>query len=480
MRVDRDVEILNGPIGAGKTRTIFTKLILRAAAQKPSTRDGVRKFKVCVVHANYRQLWRSTLPSWWKLMPRDAGEFTGAENAPAKHVVDFVLPDGSLVRFQIDFIAIGENAAEDVMRGYEPTAFFLNECDLLAEDVYTFARGRVGRYPDMSEGGPSWYGVVADCNAPELNAWLYQRVFLDKPADADDPDAERFSQYGVLLRQPSALSPEAENIPNLPPGYYAKQRRGQPRWYIARMIENKPGYSRAGKPIYPEFNDQLHVADHILQPIPGLALKIGLDAGGTPAACFGQRMPNGQWRIYRELTTEAKSVTGALRFADMIAKCLHENFEGITEIQAWADPSAAYGADKHAGEASWIEIVSARAALRVDPAPTNQQLPRWEAVRRPLTMLIDAGVPALLLSPACPVLREGFNSGYRFRKLAGVDTERYSTEVDKNEYSHPHDSLQYLLSAGGEDIEIRGRAAAQEQDLASRIRDAQHDWNPLG
>jgi hypothetical protein len=124
---------------------------------------------------------------------QNAGDWTGAENGPAKHVFTFGLPDGTLVDFQIDFIAIGENAAEDVMRGYEPTAFFLNELDLLAEDVLTFARGRVGRYPDMEEGGPSWHGILADCNAPERTSWLYQNIFQK---EAELPDV-------LLLRQPS-------------------------------------------------------------------------------------------------------------------------------------------------------------------------------------------------------------------------------------------------------------------------------------
>jgi hypothetical protein len=170
---------------------------------------------------------------------KTAGEWNGAENGPAKHVTTFQLPDQTKVLFQIDFIAIGENAVEDVMRGYEPTAFFLNELDLLAEDVLTYARGRVGRYPDMEEGGPSWYGILADCNAPERTSWLYQNIFTNTPPDV------------LLLRQPSALSEDAENISNLPPGYYTKQLANQKQWYIDRMIKNKPGASRDGKPVIP-------------------------------------------------------------------------------------------------------------------------------------------------------------------------------------------------------------------------------------
>jgi hypothetical protein len=464
MRELRDVNMLNGPIGAGKTRTNFSKAIKLACRQRQSSRDGVRKFKLCVVHANYRQLWRSTLPSWFKLLPKTAGEWTGAENGPAKHVTTFALPDKTEVLFQIDFIAIGENAAEDVMRGYEPTAFFLNELDLLAEEVFTFARGRVGRYPDMDEGGPSWYGILADCNAPERTSWLYQNIF-EKAAELPDV---------LLLKQPSGLSPQAENVSNLPPGYYSKQMAGQPQWYIDRMIKNKPGASRDGKPVYSEFSDELHYADRVLDPVIGLPLRIGIDAGGSPAAVLGQKLPDGRWWILDELVSEQG--TGAIRFGRDLARLLKDRYPDWRTIKAWADPSSDFGADKKMGEASWLDICATEAGIRVDPAPTNALLPRLEAVRLPLTKLID-GKPELLLSSRCPVLHEGFNSGYNYRKMQVPGATRFSEDPDKGKFSHVHDALQYLLSAGGEDLEIRGRR--EESAQSQRQARHEHDWDPF-
>jgi hypothetical protein len=464
MRETRPVNILNGPIGAGKTRTNFSKAIRLAALQVPSRQDGLRKFKLCVVHANYRQLWRSTLPSWFKLIPKDQGEWTGAENAPAKHVIRFALPDGSEVLFQVDFIAIGENAAEDVMRGYEPTAFFLNELDLLSEEVYTFARGRTGRYPDMSEGGPTWHGILADCNAPERSSWLYENIF-QKVKDLPDVN---------LLIQPSGLSDAAENLENLPPNYYTGQMSGQPAWYVARMIKNIPGFSREGKPVFMEFNDDLHFAGCALAPVPGLPLRIGIDGGGSPACVIGQKLDNGQWLILDELVCEQG--TGAMRAGRDLARLLADRYPGWRIVKGWADPASQYGADDKMGEKSWMEIFATEAGMTVVPAPTNSLLPRLEAVRLPLTRLID-GKPELLLSSRCPVLHEGFNSGYQYRKMQVPGATRYTEEPDKNKFSHPMDALQYLLSAGGEDLEIRGR---KEQDL-NRLRHVRHqtDWDPF-
>lgn len=469
MHCSNDVEMLNGPIGAGKTRTVFVKAIRRARQQQPSSVDGIRKFKLCVVHANYRQLWRSTLESWFKLMPRSTGDFIGTKDGPATHTITFRPADGILVDFRVDFLAIGENAAEDVMRGYEPTAFYLNECDLLAEDVYTFARGRAGRYPDMAEGGPTWYGILADCNAPQLSSWLYKKVFKQRSAGVS------------LFRQPSALSPNAENLRNLPAGYYAKQIEDQDESYVARMVENKPGYSSDGQAIYrKDFVDddssRSNVSRNPLRYDSRLNLYIGVDPRTHPSIVFGQRMPSGQWRILRELVCEKG--TGPIRVGELLAQTLKEHyFEALPEqIRAWCDPSATYGADKEAGEQTWLEICEFHAGIRILPCETNAWDARYEAVRVPMAKSIDKH-PALLFDPDnCPTLREGANSGYRRKKLPNG---QFSDDPEKNEYADVHDALQYLMLGGGEDSDIRGRRQVEQARAGAPRPVEDHDWDPL-
>ena len=473
-----EVQIFNGPVGGGKTTGALMKLINIAGAQMPSLRkqarnsEGrlvpVRLAKFCVVRDTYRQLWRSTLPSWFKRVPQNVGNFKGAENAPCTHRVNFEMGDGSIVDFWADFVAIGDNAVEDVLRGYEPTGFLLEEMDLLSREVLMYARGRFGRYPDIADGGPTWSGIIGTCNAPEFESWLHQDLFTKSTAELRDLKTE-------LFIQPSGLSPNAENLANLPGGrgYYEQQMRGAPDWYIKRMVENRPGFSRSGQPVYTDYEDERHCARDDLETLLGLPLIIGMDGGGSPAAVLMQRTSRGVWRVLDELVSEHG--TGAVRFGKLLRQRLHDRFPHVSTVICYADPACFYGADKDGTEKNWAEVVAATAAVTIRPAPTNDPQMRWDAVRRPLTESVDGG-PSFQLSPRCTKLRVGFNSGYRFRKRNMSDI-RFDERADKNDFSHPHDALQYGIAGGGEFVEIRKRVGQQQRRIQAEPH--VHDWDPF-
>jgi hypothetical protein len=492
------VQLLNGPVGSGKTTERLIKGLTLAAKQAPSPRRTVkfkdpgtgriiearpRMVKMCCVRDNYRQLWRSTLPSWWKRVPKEAGEWVGADNGPASHRQFFDLGDGTIVDFQADFIAIGENAVEDVMRGYEPTFWYLNELDLLAEEVLTYARGRAGRYPDIADGGPTWYGVLADCNAPEFENWLYTRSEIDeatgkrKKGIFQMTPAELEAEGVQLFIQPGGRSPQAENLDNLPQGYYVTQCKGAAQWYVSRMVDNRPGYSRSGKPVHPEFNQHQHVAKDELEP-ENSPLVIGFDPRTIPSAIFMQRRPNGQRRIVDEL--QGAQNMGPRRFGKLVAQLLHDRYPFLRpgSIRGMCDPSAQYGADKEDGEQPWIEIVAEIVGIRIDPAPSNNIDVRREALKTPLGQLID-GEPALLISPRCATTIAGLNSGFRYReiKMPGGGS-RHSDEVEKNHYADVCEAAEYACLSDGAELEIFERREAQMRSTSQRT--AQDDWQPFG
>ena len=70
--------------------------------------------------------------------------------------------------------------------------------------------------------------------------------------------------------------------------------------------------------------------------------------------------------------------------------------------------------------------------------------------------MID-GEPGLLLSPHCRVLRKGFAGGYHYARVRMSGDDRYHDRADKNEFSHPHDALQYVMLGAGEGRALLGR-----------------------
>lgn len=432
-----------GPIGSAKTSVSLIKLLLAACQQKPNS-SGVRYTKFAVIRDTYRNLWNTTIASWKSWIPLTIGEFSGGKNEPGKHHLRFNLSDGTIVDTLIEFIAIGDNNVEDVMRGWEGTGAYLNEADRLAEDVFHYVYGRVGRYPSIPACGvkASWYGVWCDMNAPDEENYMADLFIFHKPDDY------------AFYQQPGGREPNAENLQNLPDGYYTKQLSGQTDYYIRRMIDNKLGYSRDGQPVYPEYNDTMHVANNPLMPITGLPIDIGFDCGLTPAGVIGQQDSTGHWRILKEIIADG---IGAKRFGELVARVLNTDFKGFKIRSCTCDPA---GMSKSAGdenERSWRDIVANTTRLYIRPAPTNAITPRLDCVKMVLNRMID-GTPGFILNPDCRVLRKGFNSGYRFKKVADSNTKvLISDSPDKNEYSHPHDALQYLLLGAGEYNETMGR-----------------------
>lgn len=448
------VRAIMGPIGSGKTTACLMDVTLYAALrQNPSPIDGVRRLKCTVIRDTLINLKRTTIPSWHKNFPETLGDWSGGDKGPWEHRLRFDLRGGSAIDMVVAFIGIGDNAIEDVCRGLETTTAYLNEADLLAPDVLPFIKGRLGRYPEARHGRPAWSGLVCDFNAPDMDNWTY-RDFVEAPKEGF-----------AFFRQPSGLSPKAENLHNLPDGYYAEAASGMPDWYVRRMIRNEFGYSRDGKPVFEaEFSDDLHVARVELAPAAGLPIVLGCDGGLTPAAVIWQEMPDGQWRALDEITTER---AGPKAFGRELARLLKHRYEGVPIGGAWGDPAATYGADRGAGERDWLAIVSAESGVRFRAAPTNKLIPRLEAWREPMRRLIDGDKPGLLVSPRCRVTRKALNASYRYRRVMIGTAERFSDEPEK---SHPFsdviDAGGYGLLGGGVHAEVMGRRRAGRAQAA--------------
>jgi hypothetical protein len=360
--------------------------------------------------------------------------------------------DTNVVSHSRKLLLSGRTEAD--LRGAELTGAWLNEVSEIPKNVVTFAAGRVGRYPAVKDGGPTWSGMIADSNAWDQDHWLHA-LYTEPPKGW-----KFFRQAGAVLKLTGQWepNPDAENLKHLPPEYYTRMLAGQSEDWIRVYLGNEFGFSIDGKVVYPEWSDSMHVAPQPLPAIPDLPLHIGLDFGLTPAAIIGQRTSRGQWRIIDELIAEDM---GLVRFSEILAQLLAERYAGFKDVHAWGDPAG--NARSQTDEKSCLEVVREYAAIPCQPAPTNEFSIRREAVASSLTRLID-GVPAFLLSPRCKALRKGFAGGYHYKRLKVSGDDRYHDKPDKNASSHPHDALQYLLSGGGEGAALlrpRGKPMAK-------------------
>ncbi len=442
------VRALLGPVGGGKSVACIFDSLKNAASmpvclpERPGS-PGVIRFKIAIIGQTYGQMERNLFPTWTEWLPKDGGdwtdaEFTGGGGRFASHKIGFdVLRGGKRVEVQFEaiFAAIGEYAVESFMRGFEVSAFWLYEMDLLPREVLPQALFRVGRFPPkptLPEGQEFRPYVIGDLNAPDIDSWFYEDFEEDRP------------ETWALYKQPSGRSPRAENIHNLPPGYYDRQisALGKKPNLIKRYVDAMYAPSGDGEPVYPEYSDDLHLSKEELKPVPKIPIKLGLDQGVQRPACIGgQRLANGQLRVLFEVVPGRR---GPKRFAEAIKQEVAEIAPGHFIEMGWADPAGFTGADQEGGELAWAEIVAAELGIPILPAPSNEISLRLDSVRDDLTYHIDGNTPALLISRRCKMLRKGFASHYRYQHQRVGNLQKTSDKPEKNDYSNPHDALQYL------------------------------------
>lgn len=162
--------------------------------------------------------------------------------------------------------------------------------------------------------------------------------------------------------------------------------------------------------------------------------------GNTPACIIMQMTPRGQLRVLDELISEEMGIE---RFARDVVRpyLVSKKYQGMGYASV-GDPAG--GARAQTNEVTCFQMLEMQ-GFRTEAAPSNKFLTRREAVSWFLTKMVD-GEPGFLMSNTCSVLRKGFMGGYQYRRMRIGDGDRFTETPDKNEYSHPHDCVQYGCS----------------------------------
>lgn len=461
---------------SGKSVGCVMTLLKHAMEQEPDRR-GARPTRFAIVRNTYRMLEDTTKKTVFEWLPPGvAGTYRVSTNT---FMLNFELKDGTRLESEWMFRALDTPADVRNLASLELTGVWLNEYRDIQSAIFINLLGRIGRYPSRQKTvPPTWTGVVMDTNPPPTSSYWYQ-LFEDEAGEEETSAlADIMARLGqpdrplkLLIKQPSGLSAAAENVENLPPGYYAMQvalNQDKSSEWIKVHVHGEYGYVQDGLPVYPEFSAASHIAPHPLLALPGRKLTLGMDFGLTPGCVVCQQNAHGQWLALRELTAVNMGIE---RFAESLLPKLREWFPDHWEYEVWADPAGQQRAQTD--EKTCFQVLRA-AGFIVRPGPVDLAT-RLGSVRRVLNRMVD-GRPGILIDARCRMLIRGFQGEYRYRVIRG-QSERYDELPDKNAVSHIHDALQYALGAF-EGPAMQGRAPRK---WGAVVQTAQRPFHkPLG
>ena len=461
MRSKGFVRGIMGPVGSGKSYACCAELWRRAVQQKPSPRDGIKYSRFAIVRNTHPMLRTTTLKTWMELMPEHI--WGNVKYAPpiTHHIKLPSKGDAAGIDCEVIFLALDDPKDVRKLLSLELTGAWVNECRELPKAVIDGLTHRVGRYPTKADGGPTWHGVILDSNPCDTDHWYFNLAegkdrptgkyaweFFKQPPGVmevetdevpeDMPEASGFIQAaGKWWR----TNPKAENLKNLPTGYYEQLLGGKKLDWIKCYAKGDYTYVQEGMPIWPEYDDTSMSMD--LEPEPGIPIQVGLDFGLTPAAVFAQRMPNGRWHVLHELVTFDM---GLNRFVQMLKDDMGIYFPKY-QFMIWGDP-AGEQRDQIYETTAFDHMRTMDMLAR--PCATNDFKVRREAMAIPMQRLIE-GKPGFLVNKKCERLRKSLSGGYHFKRVSmGAGQERYRSTPNKNEHSHIGDAAGYCLLGGGE------------------------------
>jgi hypothetical protein len=448
------VKVIQGPVGSG-TSSACCLHIYQQALEQHRQADGKQRFRVYVLRETYAKLEETTIKTWLDWFPeKEFGRFYWSK--PFRHEIRV----GPL-ELDVIFVAMEDIAdAAAFFKSLEPSLIWINEGQFTAFSIINEAVDRVSppRYPAVKDGGCVWGGLILDTNAPPADHWI-PIMRGDVPAPdwmtEDQKNSMKRPDNWRFYMQPAGLlevfenkvlkgyepNPDAENLKYLPANFYMEKIGGKTKSWIDANIMNRSSVVVDGKPVYPDFRREAHVADRNLEPIPGLPIIVGIDFGRQPAASCWQNL-RGRWILLREIIGRDM---GANKFAPIVKGDVATHFPDY-EVHFWGDPTG--GLAGQANDDTPFKVFRQHGmVVRAAPGQNLNSL-RKEAVETILCRTVE-GKPAMLVDPRCITFITGMAGGYHYKRVQ-VSGERYADEPNKNQYSHVCESAEYAVLGGGE------------------------------
>jgi len=444
MQSDARFRLLHGPFRSGKSVTSMVEIVKRAMQQKRD-KTGYRRTRWAVVRNTMPQLRDTTMKTWFDWFP-DGGGAGWYKETGKTFFLEF-----DDVRAEVLFRALDDAADVKNLLSLDLTGAYINESRETAREILEGLDGRIGQYPKMDDGGPTWYGMWADTNPPEEGSYMWAMM---EGLDPDDMTKKKSNGW-IVFRQPGGMvrcqageiaevvlkngwalrtNSNADNIKNLIPGYYGNLAKDKADEYVKVFIMGLYGQSKAGKPVHPLFDPDFHISRDILIPNRHLLLLIAADFGHTPAFALKQQDAYGRVLTLDEIATEGMGLDRAIK--TRLKPLLNNKYDGFN-IRVTGDPAGNTGAQTD--EKSCVDIFNMNGFKRVKFAYSNNPIHRMNATDHFLQRRTEVGA-GYLIGPNCPYLIRGMKGGYHYKiSKTGIT----STEVDKNIFSHICEAGQY-------------------------------------
>lgn len=291
--------------------------------------------------------------------------------------------------------------------------------------------GVLGRIRKWGRAGGHRRLLCTSLPPPTTRHWFHTLFYDKRPLmkSVSDEIVKQVTDQLSLYKLPAV-----ENLPNLPPGYYETQMTFlTSEDQIARFIKGEVGSGYGPAAIYNEqWNDQVHIAN--IEPIKG-PMIMGIDGGLDATAVWLQIQPSGRLFVLDELSTHGLG----LEDFGLAAQQRGNQMFGPRHYDYWADPAIFSRSQNDAKDGAWY---LRQVGVTCRPAPQDPKV-RIGAVRTWLSRMSSMG-PLFQINPRCELLIEGFRGAYHWKLANG---QPIIGTIDKNEFSHPHDALQYPLAA---------------------------------
>jgi hypothetical protein len=379
------------------------------------------------VRNTYGELKDTTLKTWAGWFPdgSDIGYWREGEKTFYLEFDD--------VRAEIMFRALDKPADVAKVLSMELTGAWLNECREIPQEIVEGIQGRLERYPSQEAGGSNYWMMIADTNPPAIGTYWW-KIFEHVPLEDNDLDTVVDCDS---FHQPSGVSPEAENLPNLSPGYYTKKVKGRSRAWIDVYIHAKYAVSQEGKPVYHDtFNRDRHVSKRPLPINQVLPIVVGHDWGLTPAGLWMQMQEDGRIYVLRE--TPAFDM-GLKRYIKTKFLPMQKTVFPDNPIIVIGDPSGVRRADS---DESTCFKTFREFEITAKPASTNDPLVRIKVFDDLFSEYPDCQ-PRIMIDPSCKNFIAACQMLYRYPRKKLSAGEEFGDKPEKNDSSHLMEAGQY-------------------------------------